>query len=84
MMMRMLAVVTVTVVHEQMHQRAGQQEQVRQYSQEVRTVFREQEEPGNRQKTIEHPARSGKVLCFVLIRHAILLPGDAHNSFGRA
>ena len=66
MMMRMLAAAMV-MVHEQMHQRAGQQKQIRQYSKEVRTVFREQEEPGNREKTIERPACLGKVLCFMLI-----------------
>ena len=76
--MRMLAVAAMAVVHEQMHQRAGQQKQVRQYSQQVRTVLHEQEEPGNRKKTIEHPTCLGKVLCFMLLRHAILLPGDAH------
>ena len=65
-MMRMLAA-AMAVVHEQMHQGAGQQEQVRQYSPEVRTVFREQEEPGNREKTIERPACLGKVLYFMLI-----------------
>jgi len=66
MMMRMLAF-AMSVVHEQMHQRAGQQKQVRQYSQQMRTVFREHEESGNREKTIEHPACLGNVPGFMLI-----------------
>jgi hypothetical protein len=73
MMMRMLVIVAMAMMHEHMHQRAGQQEQIRQDSQYMGTVLREQKEPGNREKTIEHPARSGKVLCFVLIRHGSLL-----------
>lgn len=36
-------------------------------------VFREQKEPGNREKSIEYPVRSGQVLCFVLIQHDTLL-----------
>jgi hypothetical protein len=73
MVMRMLVIVAMAMVHEQVHQRAGQQEQIRQYPQHVCAVLCEQKEPGNREKTIEHPARSGKVLCFVLIRHDSLL-----------
>jgi hypothetical protein len=73
MVMRMLTIVAIAVVHEQMHQRAGEQQQKRQSTKEVGTVFREQEETRNCEKTIEYPARPGKVLCFVLIRHGSLL-----------
>jgi hypothetical protein len=73
MMMSMLTIVAMAVVHEQMHQRASEQQQKRQRTKQMGAVLREQKEPGNREKTIEHPARSGKVLCFVLIRHGSLL-----------
>ncbi len=72
MMMRMLSIVAVPVVHEQMHQRAGQEEQIRHNSQHMGAVFREQEKTGNREKTIEHPAPPGKMLCFVCFRHGSL------------
>ena len=72
-MMRMLAVAAMPMVHKQMHQRAGQQKQIGQDSQYMGTVLREQEESGNREKTIEHPASLGKVLCFAWIRHGSLL-----------
>jgi sensor domain CHASE-containing protein len=39
--------VVVAVVHEQVHQRARQQERVRQETQYVGTVFREQEKSAN-------------------------------------
>lgn len=59
MMMRLTVMIAMAVMHEHMHQRAGQQEQIGQNSQYMGTVFGEQKESGNREETVEHPARSG-------------------------
>lgn len=73
MVMRMLVIIAMPMVHEQMHQRASEQQQEWQHTEQVGAVFREQEEPGNREKTIKHPAGSGKMLCFVWIGYGSLL-----------
>jgi len=44
---------------EQVHQRAGGQEQVRQPTVEVRAMFGQQKEQRHRGKTAEDPGRSG-------------------------
>jgi hypothetical protein len=44
------AAVTVPVVHEQMHQRAGQEQKIWQYSEDMRRVLGEQEEAANDQE----------------------------------
>jgi hypothetical protein len=51
--------VAMTVMHEQMHQWAGQQEQVRQYPQHMGAVLGKKQGPGYGEKTVEHPASSG-------------------------
>jgi len=54
-----IAVMMVTVVHEEVHQRAGREKQIWQDAEDVRRVFRQQKEPGDGQETAEHdPGRS--------------------------
>jgi hypothetical protein len=48
------AVFVVTAMHEEVHERARQQKQIRKNAEQVRPVFREKEEPNNRQKDDEH------------------------------
>lgn len=49
---------TVTMVVEQVHDRTGQQEQIRQRPQHVRSMFRPQKERCNGKKSAERPART--------------------------
>ena len=55
MMMRMLAVAIVVMMHEQMHQRASEQKQVGQGSQQVRAVFGKQKEASHYEKADQRP-----------------------------
>ncbi len=71
--MRMLFMPAMSVMHKQMHQRAGQQEQIGQDSQQVCAVFGKKQKPGYCEKTIEHPTRSGMMRSFVLVGHDSLL-----------
>jgi hypothetical protein len=48
----------MTAMHEEVHERARQQKQIRKNAEQVRAVFREKEEPNNRQTENEHQARS--------------------------
>lgn len=57
--MRMLIVATVVMMHEQVHQRACEQQQVGQYPQHVCAVLGKHKETGNGEKPIEHPTASG-------------------------
>ena len=66
MMMRMPVMVAVAVMHEQMHQRAGQQKQVGQYPQQMCAVFGKQEETGNRKKADQHPSAAGTLSAMIL------------------
>lgn len=87
MMMRMLAVIAMSVVHEQMHQRAGQQEQIRQYSQQVRTVFGDEKEGGNRQKCNQDPVESSRGTMYIMpgrlimFHHVLLKENSGAISF---
>jgi hypothetical protein len=58
MMMDVLAAATMPVV-EDMHQWTGEEEQIRQNSQHMGAVLREQQETGNGEKTVKHPTPSG-------------------------
>jgi hypothetical protein len=48
----MLPVSAMPMVHEPVHQRAGQQEQIRQYPQQMRAVLGEEQHTGYRKKTV--------------------------------
>lgn len=69
----MLVMVAVAVMHEQVHQRTGQQEQVGQNTQDVRSMLSQQQKYGRSKKAKEYKTPSGKMLCFVWIRHGNLL-----------
>lgn len=62
----------LSMVHEHMHQRASQQEQIRQDSQQVGTMLGKEQETGYCEKTIEHPTCPGVMRCFVLVSHGNL------------
>jgi hypothetical protein len=47
-MLMTVTAVTVAVVHEHVHQRAGQDEQIGQYAEQVSRVLRDQVEPADR------------------------------------
>ena len=66
MIVRMLVVAAMAVMHEQMHQRTGQQEQIGQYSQHMRAVFGKQKETSNCEEAIKHPLAAG-VLSVVIV-----------------
>ena len=72
-MMGMLSVPAMSMVHEHMHQRASEQQQIRQYSQHVRAMLGKQQETSYCEKSIEHPTCSGTMLIFVLLSHGNLL-----------
>lgn len=73
------AVFAMSAMHEEVHERARQQKQIRENAEQVRPVFREKEEPNNRQKDDEHEAssRSEPTAVFWLMFgvHSSLLPG---------
>jgi hypothetical protein len=59
----------MTMMHEQVHQRAGQQDQVRQDTEQVGAVLRKQQKPRNGEKSVEHPPAFGNMMRFALIGH---------------
>ncbi len=63
----------MTVVHEQVHQRAGKQQQVGQQAQRVRTVFGEQQEAADGQKAVKDPARALPGSCVIVLRRVHFL-----------
>src|SRR3989338_9059309 len=77
MIMCVLVMVAMSMVHEQMHQRAGEQQQKRQRTEQVGAVFGEQKECGNRQKSNKNPVVSPWSTTrivpgrFVMLHHAL-------------
>lgn len=59
----MVAMFPVAV--EQMHQRAGEQQEVRQPAEQVGAVLGEKEKDGHRQEPDENPPEAGRVPLFV-------------------
>jgi hypothetical protein len=53
-----IAVLAMTAMHEEVHERASQQQQIRKDPQQVRTMFREKEEANDREKYDQHNAPS--------------------------
>jgi hypothetical protein len=69
------------VVHEEMHQRAGcQQEEERQHTEQVRPVFRQQKESRDQEKTDQYPVAPGPqsfAVSHVFCRHTFFLQFSA-------
>ena len=72
-MMCMLPMPAMSMVHKQMHQRAGEQEQIGQDSKQVCAVFGKEQKPGYCEKTIQHPTCSGVMRYFIPVSHGNLL-----------
>jgi len=60
------AVFAVTSMHEEVHEWAGQQKQIRKNAEQVRPVFREKEEADDREKYDQHqtPSRAKPTAVF--------------------
>jgi hypothetical protein len=56
MQVRATALFAVTSMHEEVHERATQQQQIGKNAEQVRPVFREKEEANDRQKYDQHHA----------------------------
>lgn len=52
------AMSTVTSMHEEVHERARQQKQIRKNAEQVRPVFCEKEEPNDREERDQHQTPS--------------------------
>jgi hypothetical protein len=56
---RLIVPAMMSVMHEQMHQRAGCQQQKRQHAKDMRGVLREQEKPGHNKETAGNDPKRG-------------------------
>jgi hypothetical protein len=63
--------VTVAVMHEEMHQGASQQEQIREHAEHMRSMLGEQKEPDHDKKTTQNePKRRSPPRRFDLFAHS--------------
>jgi hypothetical protein len=65
----------MTVMHEEMHERAGENEEIRQHAEDVGRMLGQQEEGGYNKKPAKHdPKRGSPPRRIRLLVHLVVLP----------